>query len=194
MTEDGTTKRRPAQRSTEGATRLERMRQRNADQLEAQRAAERRVEAALTAYLDADTSISGVEQSRDEKIAGLQQQIDQVRAAAQEELGQIRRRQAVAVWQLKDAGRSLEQIADLLELPLKEARQLLATGRAAETSDTPEGGGKDSLPVGNRTPAADSQQPTQQPPQPAPHPAEPNGADPSLVPNGQQLSTPGSSG
>ena len=97
MVEDGTTKRRRARRPTEAAARLQRLRQRNADQLEAQREAERRIETALKAYVDADVSITAVEQARDEKVAGLEQQIEQAREAAQERIEQIRAHQAVAV-------------------------------------------------------------------------------------------------
>jgi hypothetical protein len=63
MTEDRTAAtRRRARRPTEAAARLDRLRKRNADQLEAQRDAERRIETALKNYVDLDVSISVVEQ------------------------------------------------------------------------------------------------------------------------------------
>jgi hypothetical protein len=130
------TKRRRARRPTEAAARLNRLRQRNADQLEAQREAERRVESALQAYVDADISIITVEQACDEKVSGLERQIELARTAAQEEIEQIRARQAMAVWQINDAGRTVEQISELLELPEKETRRLLRVGRATADTDT----------------------------------------------------------
>jgi hypothetical protein len=132
MTEDRAgVQRRRARRPTEVAARLERLRKRNAAQLEAQREAERRVEVALTSYVDAEVSISGVEQVRDSKVADLERQIEQVRAAAVKDIEQIRARQALAVWQINDAGRTVEQIAELLEIPQKDIRRLLSAGRAA---------------------------------------------------------------
>lgn len=152
--QDGpTTKQRRARRPTEAAARLERLRQRNAEQLEAQREAERRVETALKAYVDADVSINAVERDRDEKVAGLNQQIEQARAATQMKIEQIRRQQADAVWQLSDTGRTVEQIAELLELPQKEARRLLAAGRKAANSDAPDQGRQDDEPDGAAGPA-----------------------------------------
>jgi hypothetical protein len=137
MAEDRTAaKRRRARRPTEAAARLDRLRKRNADQLETQREAERRVESALQAYVDADISISAVEQARDEKVRGLERQIELARTTTQEEIEQIRTRQAMAVWQVNDAGRSVEQISDLLELPEKETRRLLRVGRTTANTDT----------------------------------------------------------
>lgn len=196
MVEDGTTKRRRARRPTEATARLERLRQRNADQLEAQREAERQIEAALRVYVDADVSISAVERARDEKVTGLEQQIEQIRDAAQERIEQIRAQQAVAVWQLNTAGRTVEQIAELLEVPQKEARRLLSAGRTAAELNAVTAQGNS----GNAAPADQQQRAQQQPP---PVPAgvtseqrdlpgidgHQNGADPALVP-----SVPDSSG
>lgn len=166
MVEDGTTKRRRARRPTEAAARLERLRKRNADQLESQREAERRIEAALKVYVDADVSISAVERARDEKVAGLQRQIEQAREAAQERIEEIRAQQAVAVWQLNAAGRTVEQIAELLEVSQKEARRLLSAGRTAAELDPVAAQGKSSTPSGNNAAPADQQQPVQQQPSP----------------------------
>lgn len=193
MAADGT-KRRRARRPTEVAARLERLRKRNADQLEAQREAERRIEAALKVYVDADVSISSVEQVRDEKVAGLERQIEQAREAAQERVEQIRAQQAVAVWQLNDAGRTVEQIAELLEVSQKETRRLLSAGRTVGESDPVAAPGKSSTPSGNNAAPADGQQSVQQPsPMPAGAASEQrdlagvdghqNGANATLVPS-----------
>ena len=154
MAEDRTAaKRRRARRPTEAAARLDRLRKRNADQLETQREAERRVESALRAYVDADISISAVEQARDEKVRGLERQIELARTATQEEIEQIRARQAMAVWQINDAGRTVEQISDLLELPEKETRLLLRVGRTTANTDTGDH---------NSAPTVQRQQPSEQ--------------------------------
>jgi hypothetical protein len=113
MTEDdATAKRRRARRPTEAAARLERLRKRNTEQLEAQREAERRIESALQEYVDADVSISAVERACEEKVSGLERQIEQARTAAQQEVERIRARQAMAVWKINDSGRTAEQIAE----------------------------------------------------------------------------------
>lgn len=153
MTEEGTTKRHRARRPTEVAARLERLRQRNAEQLEAQREAERRIETALKAYVEADVSIHTVERDRDEKFAALERQTEQVREAALEKVEQIRAQQAIAVWQLNTAGRTVEQIAELLEVSQKDTRRLLSAGRAATQSDPVAAPGESSTPSGNADPA-----------------------------------------
>lgn len=166
VSEEPTSKRRRARRPSEAAARLERLRQRNADQLQAQREAERRIEAALKTYVDADVSISTVERERDDKIAALEHQIEQIRETGRVKTEQIRVRQALAVWQLHTAGRSVEQIAELLECPRKEARRLLSAGRTAAEPEP------DTAPDHNRTTAGNSQPTTRQqlatpPPSPA---------------------------
>lgn len=135
MTEGRTTTRRRARRSTESTARLERMRQRNADQLEAQREAERRIETALQAYVDAEVSISALERDRDDKVAALEQLIEQACAAAQVEIDQVRTQQAMAVWHIRDAGRTVQQIAELVELPQTEVRRLVRIVSPAVNSD-----------------------------------------------------------
>lgn len=167
MTE-GTTKRLRARRPTEAAARLERLRQRNAGQLEAQREAERRIEAALKAYVDADVSISAVERDRDEKVAALERQIEQALETARVKVEQIQSQQAVAVWQLNAAGRTVEQIAELLEVPQKDARRLLSAGRTAAESDSVAAPGNSSTRPSNSAALAERQQPAQQQPPPVP--------------------------
>ncbi|MGH3811784.1 MAG: hypothetical protein ACRDUV_04925 [Pseudonocardiaceae bacterium] len=160
MPENDTTKRRRARRPTEAAARLERLRKRNTDQLEAQREAERRIEAALKAYVDADVSISAVEQDQDDKVVGFERQITQTRTTAGAKIEEIRQQQAVAVWHISDAGRTVEQIAELLEMSQKDARRLLSIGRTAADSDVT---GRGSKPA-NSTAPADPRQPAEQQP------------------------------
>lgn len=161
--ENDTPTRRRARRPTEAAARLTRLRKRNTDQQEAQREAERRIETALTAYVDADVSITAVGQDRDDKVAGLERQLEQVRTAAQVKIEQIRQQQALAVWHISDAGRTLEQIAELLEVSHKDARQLLSVGRTAAASDAATAPGRRSKPA-NDTAPADPPSPAEQQP------------------------------
>jgi hypothetical protein len=106
-------KRRPARRPTEAAVRLDRPRKRNVDHLQAQRNAERRIETALQAYVT------------------LEQQVEQIRAAAQNHIKLIRQQQAIAVWHMSHADRTVQQISELLEIPQKDTRRLLSAGRTA---------------------------------------------------------------
>lgn len=163
MPEKETTTRRRARRPTEAAARLERLRQRNADQLEAQREAERRIETALKSYVDADVSISAIEHDRDDKITNLERQIEQARVAAQVKIEEIRAQQAMAVWHISDAGRTVEQIAELLEVPHKEARRLLYTGRTAANPGVVITTGPPSNPSDNTDPTDPHQSAEQQP-------------------------------
>ena len=66
-------------RSAEAARRLERMRARNAEQLAAQREAEKRIDAALVSYVDAAARILAIEQAGEQKITVLCAQIDKIR-------------------------------------------------------------------------------------------------------------------
>lgn len=111
--------RRRTRRPTEAAGRLDRSRRRNVDYLQAQRDAGGRIEAALHAYV------------------ALEQQIEQVRAAAQNDIKQIRQQQAIAVWQMSHVGRTVRQIAELLEIPHKDIRRLLSAGRTAAAHQPP---------------------------------------------------------
>lgn len=142
------TNRHQARRLTEVATRWAQLRHRNADQLAAQqhatprvdREAERRVKTALKSYAKAEVAVRAVERDRDDKAASLVQQIKQTREAAQVKIEQLRQQQVMAMWQIRDAGRTAEQIADLLELPLTLTRQLLGGGHPtvnAEAATTP---------------------------------------------------------
>jgi hypothetical protein len=104
---------RPARRPTEAALRLDRPRTRNVDHLQAQRDAQRRIETAVQAY-----------------VAG-EQQIEQIRAAAQNHITQIRQQQAIAVWHISHAGRTVQQISELLEIAQKDTQRLLSAGWTA---------------------------------------------------------------
>lgn len=137
------TNRNQTRRLAEVATRLTQLRNRNANQLAEQRHAtrrvdretERRVKTALKAYAKAEVAIRVVERDRDDKAASLVQQIKQTREAAQVKIAQLRQQQVMAMRQLSDAGRTAEQIAELVEIPLTETRRLLGAGHPTVNLD-----------------------------------------------------------
>jgi len=88
-----------ARRPTEAAASLDRLRQRNVDYLRPQPDAQRRIDTALHAYV------------------ALEQQIEQIHTAARNDINQIRQQQAIAVWQMSQTGRTVQQIAELLDIP-----------------------------------------------------------------------------
>src|SRR5436305_978772 len=143
--------RRRLRRPTEAAVRLDRPRQRTVDDLRAQPDAERRIETARRAYV------------------ALEQQIEQIHAAAQNDINQIRQQQAIAMWQMSLAGRTVAQISELLEIPQADTWQLLSAGRTAAAHAT------DDRPSHSTNPPDQ-----QQPPAPHPQPASPG------MPSGQQ--------
>ena len=99
----------------------------------------RRIETALHAYLT------------------LEQRLEQVRAAAEHDINRIRQQQAIAVWQMSRAGRTVPQISELLEISQADAWQLLSAGRSAAAHATDNrrwaqtpvapGGGQQGIPV-----------------------------------------------
>ena len=99
----------------------------------------RRIETALHAYLT------------------LEQRLVQVRAAAEHDINRIRQQQAIAVWQMSRAGRTVQQISELLKIYQADTWQLLSAGRSAAAHATddrrraqtpvPPGGGQQGIPV-----------------------------------------------
>jgi len=105
-------------RPPEAATRLDRPRQHNIDDLPGLHDADRRIETARRAYV------------------ALAQQIEHIYAAAQNDITQIRQQQAIAVWQMSHTGRTVAQISELLGIPQADAWQLLSAGRIAAAHAT----------------------------------------------------------
>src|SRR5205085_453691 len=82
-------------------------------------------------------------------------------AAAQNDINQIRQQQAIAMWQMSLAGRTVAQISVLLEIPQADTWQLLSAGRTAAAHATDDR-------VFHRT------SPPDPPPPRAPYPAPPD--------------------
>ena len=147
MAESSTRGRRP-RRSTRISQRLERARQRNADQLAEQKRREQRVEDALREFIEAGEAIATEDAACEEKVAVLQRKIDALRAESQERVTGEHTRQGRAALAIHEAGRTVEQVADLLELRSeKEARRMIAAGRAAAEAGSGPAQEQDTVPA-----------------------------------------------
>lgn len=158
----GTGGSRRRRRSTATLERLEAARRRRAEQLERERENERRVDAALEPFAEAQAGIETVERKRDEKVAALQGQLDrklaeldrqkaakveehdrlveQARAAAEAEIAGWRSRMAESVRQIRASEVSVSETAELLGITTKIVSAL-------SREDSPDGGGR-STPTG----------------------------------------------
>lgn len=125
-------------RSPEVAARLERSRARSKQRRELARQRERAIHEAVKRYLAGWAAITACETARDHDIAVLRQQISDLEARAASEIAGYRADQAEAAAVIRDRGGSEEDIADLLEISLKEVRQLLTAARAHPNPTAPQ--------------------------------------------------------
>ena len=128
----------------EAAVRPDRSRQRNVDERQPPRDAQRRIDTARHAYV------------------ALEQRIEQIHTAARNDINQIRRQQAIVVWQMSHTGCTVQQIAELLDISPADAWQLLSAGGTAAAHATADRPSHRTNPPGQ-----------QQPPPPHPWPAPP---------------------
>lgn len=129
---------RPRKRSSpEVVARLQRSRRRTMDRRAAARASERTVTAAIQDYISAWHAIQLVEQRRDKNIVELKKQIDQATARAADEIAGHQRAQAEAAATMHSEGHNDDEIAELLEITPKQARQLLGATRKIEGGNLP---------------------------------------------------------
>lgn len=148
MAESTSTRGRRPRRSTRISQRLERARQRNADQLAEQKQREQRVEDGLREFIEAGEAIAAEDAACEEKVAALQRKIDALRAESRERVSSAHTRQAQAALAIHEAGRTVEQVADLLELRSeKEARRMIAAGRAAAEAGSGPAQEQDTVPA-----------------------------------------------
>lgn len=131
MTETKTTPKKRARRSTLASRKLEAARQRLANQLAEERDREERIRQALRSFMDAGQKIAATEEACEEKVAELERRIERLREKAQEKVAGAHTEQARAALAMHEAGRTVEQVAELLEVSQKEARRLIAAGRGA---------------------------------------------------------------
>lgn len=131
MTETKTTPKKRARRSTLASRKLEAARQRLANQLAEERDREERIKQALQSFMDEGQKIAAAEEACEEKVAELERRIERLREKAQEKVAGAHIEQARAALATHEAGRTVEQVAELLEVSQKEARRLIAAGRGA---------------------------------------------------------------
>ncbi|WP_280335042.1 hypothetical protein [Nocardia wallacei] len=113
--------------------RLQRSRQRILNQRAAQREREKAVTAAVRDYLAAWHAIGLAQARRDHDIAALQQQITDVTTETARDIESHEHDQALAAAAIRARGHSDDEIAALLEIPVKRVRHLLALARRTDT-------------------------------------------------------------
>ncbi|MCC3318247.1 hypothetical protein [Nocardia africana] len=124
-----------ASRSTRGrdAGKLSGQLRHSREVMDRRRALERRreqnVSAAVRQYWSAWQAISTIEQRRDRRIRALHDKIRHLEEAAATDIAVHRTRQAAAVVRMNEHGCSTDDIAELLEISVRGARQLLAAGQ-----------------------------------------------------------------
>lgn len=119
--------------SPEVAARLQRSRRRALDRRVAQREREKIVTAAVRDYITAWHAIKLVEQRRDAAIDDLKHRIDDVTAHAEQEVAGHEQAQAAAASAIQQEGHTETEIAELLEISTKRARQLISAARQTGT-------------------------------------------------------------
>lgn len=120
-----------AARSPELIQRLERSRARVRQRRERTRERERATAAAVRRYLAAWQSITTCETERDGEIAELRHRISIVEDEAAARIAILRADQAAAARTIRNQpGHTDDDVADLLEITPKQARQLLTQARA----------------------------------------------------------------
>jgi DNA-directed RNA polymerase specialized sigma24 family protein len=134
---------------------LARARERNTRQLAEIREQEVRVDQALHDYVAATEQIAVADRECEEKVAHLEARIRQVRAERDERVADVRAARADAVLTIHTAGRTVKQVAELLELPVKTARQWIGQARTRGAGDAPISTGAETGAITYREPAAD---------------------------------------
>ena len=124
--------------SPELTARLERTHERVLARRVLARQRERVIAAAVRRYLQDWQEISGCENARDRDLAGLREQISAVQNRAAEQIARLRADQAAAAALIRDQGQSDDDVAELLELTVKQARQLIGAARTHSNSTIPE--------------------------------------------------------
>ncbi|MGY6658627.1 hypothetical protein ACXIZN_41360 [Amycolatopsis sp. TRM77291] len=145
-------------RSTAALERLESARRRRVEQLERDRANERRIDEALGPFAEAAAAVESIERKRDGRISALEEQLDrrlaeldrqkevktgehhrrcdEVRADAEMEIAEWRRVMSASVRQIRAAEVTLNATATLLGLPVKAVTALLRDSADDEAEAT----------------------------------------------------------
>lgn len=124
-----------ARRSTRVSRRLAEARRRNAEQLARQREQEQRVEDALTVFFDAGDRRVAAEEECQRRVEPHERAIARLREQRDVVVATLEATQARAALTIHEADRTVEQVAELLEMGEKAARRLIAAGREAAARD-----------------------------------------------------------
>jgi DNA-directed RNA polymerase specialized sigma24 family protein len=114
-----------------------------------------RVDRALHDYVAATEQIAMADRACEDKVAQLETRIRQVRAERDERIADVRAVQASALLAIHTAGRTVKQVADLLELPVKTVRQWIGQARARRACEAPASVGAETGALAYRVPAGE---------------------------------------
>jgi hypothetical protein len=92
---------------------------------------------AVKRYLSDWQAITACEAKRDNEIEALRQQISDVESRAAREIARYRGDQAEAAAVIRDQSQTDDDVAELLEISTKQARQLITTARARRSTPSP---------------------------------------------------------
>lgn len=123
-------------RSTRVSRQLAEARRRNLEQLARQRAQEQRVEEALAEFFQAADRQAVAEEDCRRRIEPHERAIARARRQRDRLVAEQEEAQARAALAIHEADRTVEQVAELLELSVKDARRLIAAGREAAATGT----------------------------------------------------------
>jgi DNA-directed RNA polymerase specialized sigma24 family protein len=126
--------RRP-RRSGEGAALLRQLQDRRASVDEKQADRARREDTALTRFADAAVAIGQAQAEQQRQMVELEKQAEQIRARTTVRVDELAAEQSVALAELAELGRSAEDIAAIVELPVKRVRRLIR--EAGDREDGP---------------------------------------------------------
>ncbi|MFE9328698.1 hypothetical protein ACIHDR_48555 [Nocardia sp. NPDC052278] len=124
-------------RSLEVVERLQCSRDRIRDRRALARQRERTITEAVKRYLSDRQAITACEAKRDNEIKVLRQQISDVESRAEQEIARHRGDQAEAAAVIRDHGQTDDDVAELLEISTKQARQLITAARAHRGTPSP---------------------------------------------------------
>ncbi|MEU2032814.1 hypothetical protein [Nocardia amamiensis] len=88
-------------------------------------------------YLSDWQAITACETKRDKEIEALRQQISAIESRAAQEIAGYRADQAEAAAVIRDHGQNDDDVAELLEISARQARQLITTARAHRGTPSP---------------------------------------------------------
>ncbi|WP_329410666.1 hypothetical protein OG563_00065 [Nocardia vinacea] len=164
-------------RSPEVVERLQRSRDRILERRALARQRERTIQEAVKRYLTDWQAITACEAKRDNEIEALRQQSSEVESRAAREIARHRGDQAEAAAVIRDHGQTDDDVADLLEITTKQARQLIATARAQRGTPSP-----GTSPTSTATPTEHPERARHDPADPSPQQGTEQAADPSTSP------------